>query len=93
MKKSNIGSSFDDFLKDDGIYEEVVELAFKKVLAVQIENAMEAKHINKVQMAEKMKTSRSTLDRLLDPESVSVNLATIQNAAEVLGKKLEIKLV
>jgi len=93
MKKSNIGSSFDDFLREDGIYEEVVELAYKKVLAVQIENEMEAKHINKVQMAERMKTSRSTLDRLLDPESVSVNLATIQSAADVLGKKLEIKLV
>lgn len=93
MKKSNIGSSFDDFLREDGIYEEVVDLAFKKVLAVQIENAMQVQHINKVQMAERMKTSRSTLDRLLDPESVSVNLATIQNAAEVLGKKIEIKLV
>lgn len=93
MKKSNIGSSFDDFLKDDGIYDEVVDSAFKKVIAFQIENEMEKMNIKKIEMAEKMETSRSTLDRLLDPENVSINLVTVQKAASVLGKRIEIKLV
>ena len=93
MKKSNIGSSFDDFLVEDGIYDEVVDAAFKKVIAFQIESEMERKHIKKIEMAEKMETSRSTLDRLLDPENVSINLGTLQKAADVLGKKIQIKLV
>ncbi len=93
MKKSNIGSSFDDFLKVEGIYEEVVDSAFKKIIAFQISNEMERKHIKKSEMAELMETSRSTLDRLLDPENFSINLSTIQKAASVLGKKVEIKLV
>ena len=93
MNKTNIGSSFDDFLAEDGIYDEVVEAAFKKIIAFQIEQEMEKKHIKKIEMAEKMKTSRSTLDRLLDPENISINLSTLQKAAEVLGKRIEIKLV
>jgi antitoxin HicB len=93
MNKSNIGSRFDDFLSEVGIYEEVVDLAFKKVIAFQIQQEMEKKHIKKIEMAEKMETSRSTLDRLLDPENAAINLSTIQKAASVLGKRVEIKLV
>ncbi len=93
MKKSNIGSSFDDFLKVEGIYEEVVDSAFKKIIAFQISNEMKRKHIKKSEMAELMETSRSTLDRLLDPGNFSINLSIIQKAASVLGKKVEIKLV
>jgi len=93
MSKSNIGSSFDDYLKEEGIYDEVVDLAFKKVIAFQIQQEMEKRNIKKVEMAERMETSRSTLDRLLDPENVSINLGTIQKAAAVLGKRIEIKLV
>ncbi len=93
MNSSNIGSSFDDFLTEVGIYDEVMDCAFKKVLVFEIQQEMEKKHIKKVEMAEKMETSRSTLDRLLDPENAAINLTTIQKAASVLGKRVEIRLV
>ena len=63
-----IGSSFDDFLKEEGIYEDVTAHAIKRVLAWQISQAMQAQNITKVEMARRMKTSRAQLDRLLDPE-------------------------
>jgi antitoxin HicB len=87
------GSSFDDFLKEDGIYEETSAIALKRVLAWQIENEMQKQHITKQAMARLMETSRSQLDRLLDPEKTGVSLETMQRAASVVGRELRIQLV
>ncbi|MGL1890846.1 MAG: helix-turn-helix domain-containing protein [Spirochaetaceae bacterium] len=93
MKKSKIGSNVDDYLKDRGLLEEVNSRAIKKVIAEQLLEEMKLKNIKKIKMAELMKTSRSTLDRLLDPEETSINLTTIEKAAEILGKRVELRLV
>lgn len=93
MKESNIGSSFDDFLVEEGIYEEVTAAAINKVLATQLALEMEKQHLNKVELAGRMKSSRATLDKLLNPDSTSINLETIEKAARVLGKKVELRLV
>jgi len=90
--KGKIGSSFEDFLKEDGIYEEVTAHAEKRVLAWQIQQAMRAKKITKQKMAARMHTSRSQLDRLLDPENDKVSLETIHRAAAAVGKRVRISL-
>ena len=69
-----IGSSFDDFLKEDGIYEEAHGIAAKRVLAWQIAQAMKEQHITKSKMAERMRTSRTQVERLLDPENNKIQL-------------------
>lgn len=92
-KKDNIGSSLDDFLKDEGIYEDSHNIAIKRVLAYQLNLLMEQQNISKVDFAERMQTSRSSLDRLLDPDNDSVTLETLKKAAEVFNQKLEIRLV
>ena len=88
----HIGSSFDDFLKEDGIYEEAHSIAVKRVLAWQIAQAMKEQHISKRKMAERMRTSRTQVERLLDPENNSVQLDTIQRAAAIVGRRLVIEL-
>lgn len=88
----HIGSSFDDFLKEDGIYEEAHSIAIKRVLAWQIAQAMKEQHISKRKMAERMHTSRTQVERLLDPENNSVQLDTIQRAAGIVGRRLVIEL-
>jgi hypothetical protein len=93
IKSENIGSDFDDFLREDGIYEDVVAAAIKRVIALQIEDEMKRSHITKSEMAERMHTSRAALDRLLDPQNTSLTLATLGRAATVLGKKLKVELV
>ncbi len=92
FKEKHIGSSFDDFLKDEGIYEEVVLAATKKALAFKLQQLMKKKHMSKMSLAHKMKTSRSALDRLLDPENTSVTLQSIGKAASVLGKRVVVEL-
>lgn len=92
-KNPHEGSSFDDFLKKDGVYEECTAGALKKVLAWQLEEEMKNKKITKKVMAERMATSRSQLDRLLDPEKTGVSLETMQRAASVVGRELRINLV
>ena len=92
-KNPHKGSSFDDFLKEDGIYEECAASALKRVLAWQIETEMQKQSISKKAMAERMETSRSQLDRLLDPEKTGVSLETMQRAASVVGRELRIELV
>jgi len=69
MKRKNIGSSFDSWLRDEGIYGDVSATAIKRVVARQVEEAMQQKDISKTEMAKRMHTSRATLDRLLDPEN------------------------
>jgi antitoxin HicB len=86
------GSSFDDFLKADGIYEEVHAKALKRALAEQIEDSMASAKLTKVAMAERMATSRSQLDRVLDPDNLSVQLDTLIRAARAVGKDVEIRI-
>jgi hypothetical protein len=93
MKKSNIGSSVDSWLREEGIYEEVSEGAIKRVLARQVEAAMKEKHFSKAEMARKMRTSRAALDRLLDPDYESVTLSTLRKAATALGREVRLELV
>ncbi len=88
----HVGSSFEDFLREENIYQEVVFRALKRSVADLIRLEMERKDISKVKMAALMKTSRSSLDRLLDPGK-DVTLATIGKAASVLGKDIAIGLV
>lgn len=86
------GSSFDDFLKEDGIFEEVQARAVKRVLAEQLDDAMQSNKLTKVAMAERMATSRSQLERVLDPANLSVQLDTLMKAANAVGKTVEIRL-
>ncbi len=93
MKKKNVGSNFDDFLEEEGIFEEVQETALKRVLAFQVQKAMEEKNLSKTEMAKKMNTSRSALDRLLNPDNDSVTLQTMKKAAHAVGRRLHFRLV
>jgi antitoxin HicB len=93
VKKKNIGSSVDGWLREEGIYEEVSAAAIKRVLARQVEAAMKEKHLSKVEMARRMQTSRAALDRLLDPEYESVTLSTLRKAATAVGRELRLELV
>lgn len=93
MKQHNIGSSFDDFLREDGTYEEVTTAAVKRVLARQLEAAMVEKELSKTEMARRMNTSRAALNRLLDPDNEAVTLETLQCAAEAVGRKIRLELV
>lgn len=90
---AGIGSSFDDFLKDEGIYEDAQEAALLRVFAWKIREVMKAQAITKVEMARRMNTSRSQLDRLLNPKDEHVELATLARAANALGFKLKLDLV
>ena len=96
MKKTRntrIGSSLDDFLKDEGVLEETRAIALKETIAWQIEQAMKREGLTKIEMARRMRTSRSALDRLLDPTSESVTLQTLCRAAHAIGRDLRIELV
>jgi len=87
------GSTFDSFLEEEGILEEVEAVAVKRVIAWQLAEAMKAGKISKKAMAERMGTSRSQLDRLLDPENSAVHLQTIARAARAVGKRLRLDMV
>jgi len=88
----HIGSSFDDFLEEEGIKEEVSVVAIKRVLAWKIQEEMAQQGLSKTKMADKLKTSRSGLDRLLDPENTSINLNTIQRIASQLGLEVHVSI-
>ena len=90
--KGKIGSPFDDFLKEEGIYEEVSARAIKRVLARQLDALMMNQKITKAELARRMKTSRAQLDRLLDPQNESVTLATLTRAAHAVGRNLRVEL-
>ncbi len=94
MSKANphIGSSFEDFLYEEGIYEAVEQLAAKKLIALQLRAQMDAAHLSKSAMAARLQTSRSQLDRVLDPNNESVTLATLERAARAIGKRLRVSL-
>jgi antitoxin HicB len=92
MKKNkHIGSNFDDFLKEEGILEEIEEVVAKKIFVFQMEKEMKKQGIDKAELAERMETSRSAVDRILDPESPST-LRTFAKAARALGRHLKISL-
>ena len=94
MAKHNVhtGSRFDDFLMEEGIFEEVQAKALKRALSEQLAESMEAAKLSKLEMAKKMATSRSQLDRVLDPENVSIQLDTLIKAARAVGREVEIKI-
>jgi antitoxin HicB len=93
VKRENKGSSFDDWLKEEGIYEEVSAAAVKRVLARQIERAMEERQLSKAEVARRMHTSRAALDRLLNPQNGSVTLNTLYKAAAAVGRQVRLELV
>jgi antitoxin HicB len=87
------GSSFDDFLLEEGLYEECTAIAIKRVLARQLAEEMKRQNLTKTEMAKQMQTSRAQLDRLLSPEKTGVSIETITRAASVVGRKVRIELV
>lgn len=92
MANKHIGSSLDDLLKEDGLYEEAQNTAIKRVIAWQILQAMKEQRINKNKMAQLMHTSRTQVDRFLDPDNTKVQLDTMQRAAAAVGCRLVISL-
>ncbi|GHU96632.1 hypothetical protein FACS189483_00170 [Spirochaetia bacterium] len=88
---SVFGDNFDDFMKEEGIYEDARELAEKKMIAFQLEQEMKAQHLTKTAIAKKMNTSRMTVDTVLDPSSNS-SVETLSRFAKALGKRLTISL-
>ena len=93
MNNEHLGSIFDDFLQQEGLLAEVETTAIKRVIAFQITELMKEHNLSKTAMAKQMKTSRSAIDRLLDPQNESVTLQTLERAALVLGKRLQINFI
>ncbi|MFQ5633336.1 MAG: helix-turn-helix domain-containing protein [bacterium] len=93
MSNPYFGSNFDDFLEEEGLLAEVEATAIKRIIAFRIEQLMKESGVSKVAMAKRMQTSRTALDRLLDPANESVTLQTLQRAALALGKKLHIDFI
>ena len=93
INPAHAGSSFDDFLKEEGLYEDVRAQAVKSVIAWQIAEEMKKQGLSKVAMAKRMGTSRSSLDRLLDPDNDALALSTLTRAATVLGKEVQVSLL
>lgn len=92
-KRIHRGGDFRDFLAEEGILEEVEELAMKKALALQLEKLIARNQITKTEMAARMKTSRAVVDRLLDASNPSLTISTLGKAARALGRKIQIELV
>ena len=91
-RSPHTGSNFDDFLKQENLFEEVQAKALKRALAEQIGDGMESANLTKMAMAERMATSRSQLDRVLDPDNISIQLDTLIKAARAVGKVVEIRI-
>ena len=92
-KNPHIGGKFEDWLKEQGLYEETTSAAIKKVVAWQIQQAMEEQNLTRTEMARRMETSRVQLNRLLDPTNDGVTLATLSRAAAIVGRRLRLELV
>lgn len=93
MKNQHLGTNFDDFLAEEGLLDEIEATAIKRVIAYQIEQEMNKQGLTKVEMAQKMNISPSSMDYLLDPQNSSINLQMMIKAALTLGKKLRIELI
>jgi antitoxin HicB len=91
-KNPHLGSSLDDFLREEGILDEVEAIAIKRVIALELEEKMKKDGITKTEMAKRLETSRSQLDRVLDPNSEAITLNTLVKAAHVVGKRLRVSL-
>ena len=89
---THIGGDFDDFLRSEGLLDDAQAVAAKRVIAFQIAREMERAHLSNAELARRMKTSRSAVDRLLDPSNPSVTLSTLERAASAVGKRLSIQL-
>jgi predicted XRE-type DNA-binding protein len=92
MNNPHVGTDFDAFLDEEGLLDDATAVAVKRVIAYQIQQAMDAQHMTKTTLAKKMNTSRAALNRLLDDTDTSLTLTTLTNAAKVLGKKISIDL-
>ena len=92
IEKGRPGQYFEDFLKEQGNYEETTEQAIKRVLAWQLSETMKQQGISKVEMAKRLSTSRSQLDRLLDPKNARVTLHVLSRAAQAVGRSLKLEL-
>jgi predicted XRE-type DNA-binding protein len=93
MKNNAIGSSFDSFLEEEGIKEDVETNAVKKIIALQMQQIIANEHLTKTSFAHKIGTSRAGVDRLLDPYNDSVTLHSLKRAASAMGKQLKVELV
>ena len=94
-RKANphIGSDFDDFLREEGVYDQAEAVAVKRVLAYELERNMQKAQLTKTDMAKRMGTTRAQLDRLLNPENPATTLQTLVKAAGAVGKRVKISLV
>ena len=92
MSNPHIGSSFEDFLRDEGLLEEVNEVAARRVIAWQVKRQMEANNLSKAELARRMETSRSQVDRILEGEDPGIRLDTLERAAKAVGCELRVEL-
>ena len=92
VDKKHVGSDFDDFLRGEGVLDEAEAVATKRVIAYQLAQEMERANISQSELARRMKTSRSSVERLLDPANPSVTLVTLERAASAIGKRLKVQL-
>ena len=93
MKEEHLGSNLDDFLQEEGLLADTEAVAVKRVLAFQLAQLMSEQQVSKLEMARRMNTSRTAVDRLLNPESEAATLTTLEKAASALGKRLRVELV
>jgi antitoxin HicB len=92
-KRRHRGTDFRDFLREEGILEEVEALAWKRALALRLQQLLKENSVTKSEMAGRMKTSRAAVDRLLDATNPSLTLSTLQKAASALGRRIKVELV
>ena len=92
-RNPHVGSDFDDFLREEGLYDESQAIAVKRVLAHELEQSMQKAHLTKTAMAKRMGTTRAQLDRLLNPDNPATTLQTLVKAAGAVGKRVKISLV
>jgi predicted XRE-type DNA-binding protein len=93
MENRAIGSSFESFLDEEGIKEEVEFDTVKKIIALELQESINEQKLTKTDLANRLKTSRAAVDRLLDPDNESITLLTLKKAASIMGKKLRLELV
>jgi predicted XRE-type DNA-binding protein len=93
MNNTSIGSSFDDFLEDEGLKEEIENGSIKKLIAYQMQEKLKNEHLTKTELAQRLDTSRAAVNRLLDPYNDSITLLTLKKAASILGKKIKLELI
>ncbi len=93
MDEQHVGSDFDDFLRNERLLDDAEAVAAKRVVALQIAQEMKRAQLTKTELAQRMKTSRPVVDRLLDPSNRSVTLSTLGKAASAVGKTLKVELI